>query len=221
MFKLFLERVPPEVKLSTTGPGETEAIPVNTATFLVDKFQHVAHLNNSELFQNLSSLVEHLTDTQQFDMCQLLQSYPELFTDVPKQIQHDIDVAGAKPIKQYAYRANPEKRRSLDKEVKYLFEHGFAKHSCSPWSSPCILVPKPEMVLSVSVKIFANSVTVPDSYPMPRMDDCVDHVGAATFVTKLDLLKGCWQVPLTQCASEISADTRLFCTVYGNGIWNA
>lgn len=26
------------------------------------------------------------------------------------------------------------------------------------------------------------------------MEDCVDRVGSATFVTKLDLLKGYWQV---------------------------
>ncbi|CAI5657377.1 unnamed protein product [Oreochromis niloticus] len=50
-----------------------------------------------------------------------------------------------------------------------------------------------------------NSVTKPDSYPLPRMEDCVDRVGSAKFVTKLDLLKGYWQVPLTSRAAEISA----------------
>ncbi len=37
------------------------------------------------------------------------------------------------------------------------------------------------------------------------MEDCADRVGNAKFVTKLDLLKGYWQVPLTDRASEISA----------------
>lgn len=40
---------------------------------------------------------------------------------------------------------------------------------------------------------------------MPRVEDCVDLVGNSKFVTKLDLLKGYWQVPLTEKASEISA----------------
>ena len=35
--------------------------------------------------------------------------------------------------------------------------------------------------------------------------DCVDTIGSARYVTKLDLLKGYWQVPLTARASEISA----------------
>ncbi|KAI2647622.1 Retrovirus-related Pol polyprotein from transposon 17.6 [Labeo rohita] len=38
-----------------------------------------------------------------------------------------------------------------------------------------------------------------------RIDDCIDRVGTAKFVTKIDLLKGYWQVPLTPRAAEISA----------------
>lgn len=40
---------------------------------------------------------------------------------------------------------------------------------------------------------------------MPQMDDCVDHVGAAKFVSKLDLLNGYWQILLTARAPEISS----------------
>lgn len=45
----------------------------------------------------------------------------------------------------------------------------------------------------------------PDAYPLPRVEDCVDRVGSAQFVIKFDLLKGYWQVPLTERAKEISA----------------
>lgn len=50
-----------------------------------------------------------------------------------------------------------------------------------------------------------NSVTKTDTFPIPRMDDCIDKVGKARYVTKFDLLKGFWQVPLTDRAKEISA----------------
>lgn len=50
-----------------------------------------------------------------------------------------------------------------------------------------------------------NSVTKTDSYPIPRIDDCIDKIGNAKFVSKFDLLKGYWQVPLTERANEISA----------------
>lgn len=68
-----------------------------------------------------------------------------------------------------------------------------------------------------------NGVTKPD--PLPRMEDCVDHVGGARFVTKLDLLKGYCQVPLTDRAKEISAfvtpDDFLQYTVMPFGMRNA
>jgi hypothetical protein len=43
------------------------------------------------------------------------------------------------------------------------------------------------------------------------MDDCVDKVGNAKYVSKFDLLKGFWQIPLSGRAKEISA----FATPYG------
>lgn len=33
-----------------------------------------------------------------------------------------------------------------------------------------------------------NSVTVPDSYPLPHLDDLIDGIGSAKFITTLDLL---------------------------------
>lgn len=41
------------------------------------------------------------------------------------------------------------------------------------------------------------------------MEDCIGRIGSAKFVTKLDLLKGYWQVPLTEGTSEISAFATL------------
>ncbi len=50
-----------------------------------------------------------------------------------------------------------------------------------------------------------NAVTIPDCFPLPRMEDCIDNLGSARYVSKLDLLKGYWQVPLTSRAPDISA----------------
>ena len=44
-----------------------------------------------------------------------------------------------------------------------------------------------------------------DTFPIPRIDDCSDNIGHAKYVTKFDLLKGFWQIPLTNRAKEISA----------------
>ncbi|KAI2649596.1 Retrovirus-related Pol polyprotein [Labeo rohita] len=150
-------------------------------------------------------------------------------SDVPKQtnvLQHDINVGHAHPVKQHAYRLNAAKRSIMRQEVNYLLENGLAKPSSSPWSSPCLLVPKPDGTFRFCTDYRkVNAVTVPDSYPLPRMEDCVDNVGSAHFVSKLDMLKGYWQVPLTSRASEISAfvtpDTFLQYTSMAFGLRNA
>ena len=38
------------------------------------------------------------------------------------------------------------------------------------------------------------------SFPVPRMDDCIDNISQAKYVTTVDLLKGFWQIPLTDRA---------------------
>ena len=49
-----------------------------------------------------------------------------------------------------------------------------------------------------------NLVTKTDSFPIPRVEDYIDRIGYAKYMSKLDLLKGYWQVPLTPRAKEIS-----------------
>ena len=98
------------------------------------------------------------------------------------------------------------KRKSLDESVQYLLDNGLAVPSYSSWASPCILVKKPDHMFRFCTDYRkVNTVTKPDSYPLPRIEDCVDQVGAARYVSKFDLLKGYYQVPLTPRAQEISA----------------
>ena len=104
------------------------------------------------------------------------------------------------------YRVGPDKRKSLNDSVQYLLDNGLAVPSFSSWSSPCLLVKKPDHTYRFCTDYRkVNAVTKPDSYPLPRIEDCVDQVGAARYVSKFDLLKGYYQVPLTPRAQEISA----------------
>ena len=76
----------------------------------------------------------------------------------------------------------------------------------SDWSSPCLLVPKPDGSYRFCTDYRAvNKITKADNYPLPRIDDLIDQVGQATYVSKFDLLKGYWQIPLTERAKEISS----------------
>lgn len=87
-----------------------------------------------------------------------------------------------------------------------MLDHGLAEPSHSSWASPCLLVGKPDNTFRFCTDYRkVNRVTKADSFPLPRVDDCIDQVGAARYVSKFDLLKGYYQVPLTPRAQEVSA----------------
>ena len=73
----------------------------------------------------------------------------------------------------------------------------------SEWASPVILVPKPDKSLRFCVDYRKlNSVTKRDSYPMPRMDECIDSLGSANIFSTLDCNSGYWQLPIAERDQE-------------------
>lgn len=166
-------------------------------------------LKNSQSLHQLEKLLEHLQVGERNELIELINEFSMLFGDTPSRtniLYHDIDVGEAQPIRQRFYRVPQDKRRSLQTEVQYLIDNKLAQPSGSSWSSPCLLVKKPDGTFRFCTDYRkVNAITKPDSFPLPRIEDCVDMVGSAKFFTKLDLLKGYWQVPLSERAREISA----------------
>ena len=92
------------------------------------------------------------------------------------------------------------------KEVEYMLANDIIEPSKSKWSSLCVLVLKADRSYRFCADFCkVNLITKTDSYPIPRVEDCIDKISNAEFVSKYDLLKGYWQVPLTPQAKEITA----------------
>ena len=161
-----------------------------------------AKLQNSDILKDLDKNLAHLDQTQRYELKMLILEYEHLFPDIPTrtdQFYIDVDIEGSKPIKQHPYRMNPMKLQYLREEIQYLLDNDFIEPSQSDWSSPCILVPKPDGTFRKCTdykKVI--SVTKTDSFLVPRMDDCIDNIGQAKYVRKCDLLKGFWQILLRQ-----------------------
>ncbi len=82
-----------------------------------------------------------------------------------------------------------------------MLKNDIAEPSFSSWASPSLLVSKSDGSFRFCTDYRkVNAITKPDSFPLPRIEDCIDQVGNAKFVSKFDLLKGYWQVPLTERA---------------------
>ena len=166
-------------------------------------------LCNSDILANLDAKLSHLLSDRRQELSGNILDHRSIFPDVPRQTtaaNHDVDVNGASPVKLHAYRLNPYKAGIMHKEVVYMLENDIIEPSKSDWSSPCVLVPKPGGAVRFCTDYRkVNALTKTDSYPIPRIDDCIDKIGKAKFITKCDLLKGYWCVPLTERAKEISA----------------
>ena len=171
--------------------------------------QQPIKLQNSQILNDLGTKLSHLPPVQRKELTEVITQYREVFPDVPSKtnlIEHDVDVGDSAPIKQHPYRVSPMKKELLDKEVRYMLENDIIEESQSNWSSPCILVPKHDGGFRFCTDFRkVNDKTKSDSFPIPRIADCIDQIGNAKFVSTFDMLKGYWQVPLTQRDREISA----------------
>ena len=166
-------------------------------------------LQNSDILKDLDKKLSHPEQTQRNKLKILILVYEHLFPAIPTKtdkIYYDVDIEGSKPIKQHPNNMTPMKFQYLREEIKYLLDNDFIKPSHSDWSSLCILVPKLDGTFQMRTNYRkVNFVAYTGSFPEPRVDDCIDNIGHTKYVTKFDLLKGFWQIPLTDKAKEISA----------------
>ena len=168
---------------------------------------------NRDVVADIRDKTKHLAPHQQDEMTSLLLRYKDVFRNAPGKtdvLEHDVDVGDATPIKQRPYRVSPQRAEIIRKEIDYMLQHDLIEPCQAEWSSPVHLVEKPGGSPRFCIDFRqVNAKTKCDTFPLPRIDQCIDQVGSAKLITKLDLLKGFWQVPLSERAREISCFVTL------------
>lgn len=82
-------------------------------------------------------------------------------------------------------------------EIEKLLVNGIVRHFASPWASPLVPVMKPDHSVWLCVDYRRlNGITQPDPYCMSLIEDLLHRVGQNTHITKMDLSKGSYQVPV-------------------------
>ena len=85
---------------------------------------------------------------------------------------------GTKPIRPMPHRKGPAMREMVAKEVNKMLNAGVIEPASTEWASPVVLVPKKDGSLWFCVEYRClNAKTAADSYPLPRMDNCIDSLG--------------------------------------------
>ncbi|XP_024136818.1 uncharacterized protein LOC112151925 [Oryzias melastigma] len=161
------------------------------------------------LTQPTSPSLSHLSPEKTTQLLNSFYKVPSLFSAQPGRttlVEHTIRLKNGQPIRQRPYRVPQRLVGQLNDEVKKMLELGVIEPSNSEWCSPVVIVSKKDGSLRICIDFRKlNAISEFDAYPMPRVDDLLERIGAAKYITTLDLCKGYWQVPLTNTCRQYTA----------------
>ena len=160
-----------------------------------------------------SNLELKMTDGKEEQIRAMLRKHESLWSGKLGEIsatKHHIRlIEGARPFKSAPYRAGPKTRELEEEEVRRQLEAGVIEPSNSEWAAPVLFAPKKDGKLRFCIDYRKlNTMTVKDSYPLPRMDECIDTLGDAKVFTTLDAFWGYWQITVPE---EDRAKTSFVC----------
>ncbi|KAJ8359662.1 hypothetical protein SKAU_G00161870 [Synaphobranchus kaupii] len=161
------------------------------------------------LWQRSSSGLDH---QQRQQLKSLLDGNADLFAvrdedcTQTELVQHTINTDTAQPIRLRPHRMSPAKRLVAEEKVKEMAAAGVIEPSDSPWAAPAVLVQKKsgEWRFCVDYRRL-NFLTTKDSYPLPRIDEALDHISGSSWFSSLDLRSGYWQEEQSMAFDQLRA----------------
>lgn len=172
--------------------------------------------NNQTLPDHLKTMYtkscENLKELEKQKLLELLCNYEDVFAksadDLGRtnRVLHRINTGTAAPIR-IPPRRLPFGKREIEKaEIEKLLGRGVIEPSNSPWSFRTVLIAKKDGSTRVCVDYRAlNNVIIKDAYPLPRVDDCLDALAGAKWLSCLDLNQGFYQIELHKDDREKTA----------------
>ena len=119
---------------------------------------------------------------------------------------------GARPHMARPHRMAREREIAVNDLIRELMARGWLESSASDWASACFAVPKragyqgdkTEYRLVVDYR-WLNEWTVPDSHPIPLIEDMLERQGKNKLFTIIDMKHGFHQVPVPEEMRKFTA----------------
>lgn len=108
------------------------------------------------------------------------------------------------------YRTPEAHLEEIDKQVNKMLADKIIQPSISSFNSPILLVPKKSETDEKKWRLVVdfrqlNKRIIPDKFPLPRIDEILDHLGRAKYFTTLDLMSGFHQIELDENSKKATA----------------
>ena len=145
----------------------------------------------------------------------VLSQYEDVLCSNPgrtEEAQLYIRTGDSEPVRSHPYRVPPKWKEEVKVQLDQLLALGIIESSDSPWSSSLVIVKKKDGGVRTCVDYRAvNAVTDPDPYQMPLIEEILDMLASAAFISKIDLTKGFHQIPINPADRQKTS----FCTPWG------
>ena len=143
-----------------------------------------------------------LNEDQQMEVRQLLEEYSDVLTDIPGKTnlaECNIELTDDIPFRVKAYPVPYALKKEMDKEVSEMMKADIIESSVSEYASSPVVVRKPDGSVRYYIDFRKlNAKTVFDAEPVPNQEVILNRMGGDNFISRLDLTKGCWQVPIKE-----------------------
>ena len=134
------------------------------------------------------------SDTQQKLLEDTLSRYADVLSPDPGRtdvLQLTINTGDSEPVCSHPYRIPPRWKEEVRSEIDKLLALGIIQPSSSPWASSIVTVGKKDCGVRMCIDFRAiNGITQPDPYQMPLIEEILETLASAQFISKIDLNKG-------------------------------
>lgn len=195
----------PKLGLNVNNFEAFSPLPINKDNLISkDEITNLIRLDHLSLLER-SSLIDLIYNKQQV----LLRRGEKLSSTTA--IKHKILTSDDIPVYTKSYRYPHHFIKDVEEQVQEMLDNGIITHSVSPYSSPIWVVPKKtdasgkRKVRVVIDYRKLNEKTVNDKYPIPQIEDILDHLGKSVYFSTLDLKSGFHQIEMDPKHKEKTA----------------
>ena len=166
------------------------------------------NLSQKETWKNVD-INPSLTTEQLDKMWKLVESYSDIFSDVPTTTsltKHKIELTTDVSVNSKPYKIPVHLQDAVEKEIESLLKNGWIEKSTAEYASPIVVVKKKQtsdIRLCVNYKRL-NDISKDYPQPMPEIDDVLAQIGPSKIFTTVDMCKGYYAVAMEDSSKDFT-----------------